>query len=186
MALAAGVTLQMDLFSLIFMVALYSILLQGSLFVPVAKKLDIVDTKGNYLLSFNDFREQAPHSFFRIRVEEDDSWAHKAIRDLPLGSNLLIVLINRGNKSIAPRGSTIIEPGDVIVVSGESYCDDISTEITQQKVGPNDPWANRQIKDLDIPDKVLIVSIVRNYQAITPKGDITILPGDTLSLFRWS
>jgi cell volume regulation protein A len=176
----------MDLFSLIFMVALYSILLQGSLFVLAAKKLGMIDTKGNYLLSFNDFREQAPHSFFRIRVEEDDSWAHRAIRELPLGSSLLIVLINRGNESIAPRGSTVIEPGDVIVVSGESYCDDISTEITQQTIEPGNPWANHQIKDLDIPDKVLIVSIVRNHQAITPKGDITILPGDTLSLFRWN
>ncbi|MDR2672359.1 MAG: potassium/proton antiporter [Coriobacteriales bacterium] len=185
MALAAGVVLQFDLFSLIFMVALYSILLQGSLFVIAAKKLNMIDSEGNYLMSFNDFREQSPQSFFRIRVEEDDSWAHKAIRDIQMGPNLLIVMIRRGDESLAPRGSTVIEPGDVLVLTGESYCEDTSTEITQITVDAANPWSNRQIKDLDMPEKALIVSIVRNNQAITPKGDITILPGDVLTLFGW-
>ncbi|MDR3137029.1 MAG: potassium/proton antiporter [Coriobacteriales bacterium] len=183
MALAAGVVLTIDLFSLIFMVALYSILLQGSLFVWAAKKLNMIDNEGNYLLSFNDFSEQSPQAFFRIRVEEGDNWAHRAIRDIALASTLLIVLIKRGDQSLPPRGSTVIEPGDIMVVSGESYRDDTSTEITQLEIETDNPWANHQIRDLALPHNVLIVGIMRDGRAVIPKGNTTILPNDTLSLF---
>ncbi|MDR2109038.1 MAG: potassium/proton antiporter [Coriobacteriales bacterium] len=186
LALASDVVLQSDLFSMILIVALLSISVQGTLFAPVARKLDMVDDTLDYQLSFNDFQEQSAHSFFRIAVEEDSGWAHRAIRDIPLGSHILIVLIKRGDTTIAPRGDTVVLPGDVLVLAGEQYTGDAHTTITQMLVEASNPWVGHQIKDLHLPETRLIVSIVReDGTAVTPKGRVKIYPEDTLTLFDW-
>jgi cell volume regulation protein A len=186
LALASHVQLQTDIFSLILVVALLSIAVQGTLFTPIARKLNMVDDSSNYLLSFNDFQEQSAHSFFRINVTADNAWANRPIREIPLGSNILIVLIKRGEKTVTPRGDTIVLPGDVLVLSGEQFTGDANTTITQMVVDEDNDWVDLQIKDLKLPENTLIVSIVReDGTAITPKGWVKIHAEDTLTLFNW-
>jgi cell volume regulation protein A len=185
LALASHVQLESDIFSMILIVALLSITVQGTLFTPVARKLDMVDDSTDYLLSFNDFQEQSAHSFFRINVSENNNWANHAIRDIPLGSNILIVLIKRGEQTITPRGDTVILPNDILVLSGEQYTGDSHTTITQMQIEKGHSWAGLQIKDLSLPASTLIVSVVRqDGTAIIPKGWVTIKPDDTLTLFN--
>jgi cell volume regulation protein A len=186
LALSEGVALQYDLFSLIFMVALISILLQGSLFVQAAKRLNMVDTQGNFRLSFNDFILKNQNAFLRVKVGDDDRWVNRALSDIKLGPNLLIVLIMRQGQSIRPHGNTVLKSGDELVVSGESFTEDASTQVNQVAIDADNPWANKQIKDLNLPENTLIVSIERfNGGVVTPKGDTQIDPGDTLTMFDW-
>jgi cell volume regulation protein A len=184
-ALATGVALSVDLFSLIFMVALFSILLQGSLFVSAAKRLDMIDEQGDYLLSFNDFHERSDRSFFEVKIGEDGRFANRALRDINMGPNLLVVFIRRGEESLPARGNTVILPGDTLVISGEAYPGDISTEITQLTVKADSTWAHKHIRELSLPEDALIVSIERGSETITPKGNVQILPGDLLTLYGW-
>ena len=44
-----------DVFHIVFMIVLFSILLQGSLLPLVAKKLDMIDEKGDVMKTFNDY-----------------------------------------------------------------------------------------------------------------------------------
>jgi cell volume regulation protein A len=186
LALAHGVPLQSDLFSLVLIVALISIALQGTLFPAVARRLDLVDAEGDYTLSFNDFQQQSASSFFKLDIPAGHPFAHRAISTLALDANTLIVLIKRGDKTMQPRGDTVIEPGDVLVVSGEPYEGEAGSEISQRYVEPNDDWANKLVRELTLPPNTLIVSIVREDDtAVTPKGWIRILPHDTITLFTW-
>ncbi|MDR0501436.1 MAG: potassium/proton antiporter [Coriobacteriales bacterium] len=186
LALSSEAHLQTDLFSLIFIVALLSITVQGTLFPQMAKWLNMVDTESDYHLSFNDFQEQSAHSFFRIAINEEHGWANRQIKEIPVGDSLLIVMIKRGSRTVTPRGDTKILPGDVVVLSGEQYTGDANTQITQFLVEANSEWSDKQIKDLTIPANTLIVSVVReDGSAVTPKGWVRIHTGDTLTLFNW-
>lgn len=49
-------------------------------------------------------------------VDEASSWAGQNISALPLPPKTLIVLIKRGDSSIVPRGDTIVQSGDVLVL----------------------------------------------------------------------
>lgn len=47
-------------------------------------------------------------------------------------------------------------------------------------VKEQDPIVNQQIKDIDISEEMIISCIIRNSQALIPKGDTFILSGDKL------
>jgi cell volume regulation protein A len=186
LALASGVTLQSDLFSLILIVALLSIAVQGTFFAPVAKRLAMIDEASDYQLAFNDFQEQSSYSFFRIDIKEDGPWANARIRDIPLGESILIVFIKRGASTLPPRGDTVLMPGDMLVLSGEQYNGDSHTQITQMEMDDGNPWAGKLIRDLTLPDNCLIVSIVRSDgTAVIPRGQVRVLAGDMVTLFEW-
>jgi cell volume regulation protein A len=186
LALSSGVPVQSDLISLIFVAVLASILVQGTLFPKVADKLGIIDDQGDYTITFNDFQEESESAFFKVFVPETHDWAGKALKDITIGNSMLVVLIKRGERTVTPRGETVIQPGDVLVISGESYQGDAGTQITRSIIEADDPWANRSIKELELPANTLIVSIVReDGTAITPKGWVKIQPHDTLTLFTW-
>ena len=46
----------------------------------------------------------------------------------------------------------------------------------------DNPWVNKQLKDINMPKNVLILLIKRQEQKIVPKGDTVILPGDLVLL----
>ena len=52
-----AVTTENDIFHIVFMIVLFSILLQGSLLPVVAKKLDMIDKNADVMKTFNDYSE---------------------------------------------------------------------------------------------------------------------------------
>jgi trk system potassium uptake protein len=53
-------------------------------------------------------------------------------------------------------------------------------ETTVRKHGP---WCNREIKDLDLPDECIIVSILRDEKVIYPRGGTMMLENDKVMFF---
>ena len=53
-------------------------------------------------------------------------------------------------------------------------------------VKEQDPIVNQQIKDIDISEEMIISCIIRNNQALIPKGDTFILSGDKLIILSTS
>ena len=45
---------------------------------------------------------------------------NKSIADADISEDVLIVMIKRGGKTILPKGTTIIEDKDVLVVTGDN------------------------------------------------------------------
>lgn len=44
----------------------------------------------------------------------------------------------------------------------------------------NSEYINKQIKELELPKDMLIISVKRDNSYLTPKGDVTLLVGDTI------
>jgi cell volume regulation protein A len=53
-------------------------------------------------------------------------------------------------------------------------------DMFEMQIDANSRAANKRIRDLDLPDDVLISSIVRNGKIIAPRGTSMILPDDIL------
>jgi cell volume regulation protein A len=186
LALVSGAPLESDLFSLIFVVAVLSIVVQGTFFPTVAKRLDLIDAEGDYLLSFNDFQAHSYAAFMKMRVHPEHEWVGRALRDLEIGRESLIVLIKRGGQTIVPNGSTVIAPGDILVMTGESYSEDEDASIEQLVVEEGDPWAGLLISELNLPENTLVVSVEKaDGSLVTPRGFTKIHPGDTVTTMTW-
>ncbi len=56
-------------------------------------------------------------ALYEKTVDENSSWAGKAIADIPSGSRLIITIRRQGSVVI-PRGDTVLMPGDVLVIGG--------------------------------------------------------------------
>ena len=68
MVVISGVETQMDIFHIVFCIALISVAAQGSLLPLVAKKLDVVDESGDVLKTFNDYRDDAEMQLMKVDV----------------------------------------------------------------------------------------------------------------------
>ena len=47
---------------------------------------------------------------------------------------------------------------------------------------PRDRWANAPLRDLGLPEGVIIAAVQRGRDIIVPRGDVVLLPGDNLVL----
>jgi cell volume regulation protein A len=121
-----------------------------------------------------------------MKMHPEHIWVGKALRDLEIGQESLIVLIKRNEQTIAPNGDTVIRPGDILVMTGESYTDDDDVQITQTLIEKGDDWANVLVRDLSLPDNTLIANVTKkDGSSVTPKGWTKIHPGDTVTLITW-
>jgi cell volume regulation protein A len=186
LATTSNVALESDIFSIVVLTAFFSIALQGTLLEQVAQRLNMIDTESDVMQSFTDFQERSERAFLRMEIHPEHIWVGKALRDLEIGQESLIVLIKRGDQTIAPNGDTVITPGDILVMTGESYTDDDDVQITQRVIEKNDDWADVLISDLRLPDNTLIANVKKeDGSSLTPKGWTKIHPGDTVTLITW-
>ena len=185
-AVTYGVPIHNDIFHIIFFVALFSVVVQGSLIPKVAKRLDLIDNKSSVLKTFNDYKEEIGTKLIEVLIDSKSNLANKRIMDSNIPEDILIVMIKREGDVFVPNGSTLILPGDILVVTGNNldkfreYKEEKSTKLMEIAVSKSSHLANKAIVDVDIPGDILIVMIKREGKAIIPNGDTLILPGDIL------
>ena len=99
---------------------MFSVAVQGTLLPKVAEKLDLVDNETTVLKTFTDYREEINTSLMEYIVDKDSSWCGKSIMNANIPEEILVVMIKRKNDVIIPKGSTVIEDGDTMVLSSSS------------------------------------------------------------------
>ena len=116
--LLAGVAEADTIFHLVFFIVLTSVLLQGTLIVPAAKWLKVYDATPPRPspLAYVMRDQTIANDLAEIHVGAGTPAVGKQIVDLHLPPDVLIVLIGRGGDMIVPRGSTVIEEDDTVLV----------------------------------------------------------------------
>ena len=181
-----GVSINNDIFHIIFFIALFSVAVQGTVIPILAKNLDLIDNEESVLKTFNDYKEDKSTRLIEFTIDEHNIMANKTIMDANIPEDILVVMIKRNGDVFVPNGSTGILPGDILVLSGNKlkhfneYNEDKSTTLTEVSVEEKSGLINKSIKDADIPDDVLIVMIKRKGQVLVPNGNTIINPGDIL------
>lgn len=113
-----GVSTNNDIFHIIFFIALFSVVAQGTITPILAKKLDLIDNDESVLKTFNDYKENKSTSLIEFTIDKNNSIANKMIMDANIPEDILVVMIKRNGDVFVPNGSTKILPGDILVLSG--------------------------------------------------------------------
>ncbi|WP_300696879.1 potassium/proton antiporter [uncultured Clostridium sp.] len=181
-----GVTINNDIFHIIFFIALFSVAVQGTIIPRMAKRLDLIDNEESVLRTFNDYKEDKSTRLIEFTIDEHNAIANKTIMDANIPEDILVVIIKRDGDVFVPNGSTEILPKDILVLSGNKlkhfneYKEEKSTTLTEFSIETKSSLINKPIKDANIPDDVLIVMIKREGEVIVPNGNTVILPEDIL------
>ena len=185
-AIMAVQTLKSDtrFFHIIFFVVLLSLLLQGSLLPAAAKRFDMIDLSNDVMKTFTDYSEELPVQFIQLTLAEDNEWVGKRIFELFLPLQFLFLLIVRGEQKLVPKGSTLLEAGDSLILCAPAIQTRNAMQLSEIEIDKSSEYLHCHIRDIKLPRGEIIFLIQRGNQSIIPNGQTEILAGDVLMLTR--
>ena len=185
-AIMAVQTLKSDtrFFHIIFFVVLLSLLLQGSLLPFAAQRFDMIDLSNDVMKTFTDYSEELPVQFIQLTLAEDNEWVGKHISELSLPLQFLFLLIVRGEQKLVPKGSTLLEAGDSLILCAPAIQTRNAMQLSEIEIDKSSEYLHCRIRDIKLPRGEIIFLIQRGNQSIIPNGQTEILAGDVLMLTR--
>ena len=168
-----------SVFHIIFGIVLLSIAIQGTLIPWVAGKLDMIDQNANVLKTFNDY-EEVNVQFVELPLHHEHPWNGKAISDISLVPDMLMILVRRGVKALIPGGDTVLQEGDRVVLSAPSFQGDHGIPLFEKEIGQRSKWVGKTISEYSTNPRELIILIQRGEGTVIPRGDTVLESGDVL------
>jgi cell volume regulation protein A len=104
------------IFNAVFFVVLVSAIVQGTTLERVARGLGLIRPAPPVPEVPLEVPEQSELDLVEFSVSPGDAVDGSAVRELGLPRDALIAVINRGRRSVPPRGSTVVEAGDRLFV----------------------------------------------------------------------
>lgn len=120
--------------------------------------------------------------FIMISIEENHTWVNKKIKEIVLPPELIVVTVIRNGEIIIPKGDTVLKVEDEVVLGALEYQDDLDIKLKEFSITEEHPWRGHHIRDVQIPDDTVIVSVLRRGDAIIPKGSTLIQKGDLITV----
>lgn len=168
-----------DVYHVTLTVVLLSIAIQGTLLPYISKKLKMIDESGDVMKTFSDYSDDEDIQFIRLDIANGHKWIGRSVKELSLIPGMLLVLIRRGGKPILPNGDTVIEEGDVAVLSASGYRDRGDTITMREiEITPRHKWKNAAVSELNLRENTLLLMIKRGDGTIIPRGDTVIHEND--------
>lgn len=124
-AVTAGVEKSLLIFNIVFFIVITSVALQGTTLMVLAKWLHLdkaVRAARRYPLEL-ELTENFKNELVEVLIPDNCPQANKRIVEIGFPKNALIVMIERDKKYITPNGSTVIKPGDNLLVMTNSSRD---------------------------------------------------------------
>lgn len=110
-----------DIFNVVFIVSLMSLILQGMSLTPVAKWLNLSYPEDPEVESFGMELPEEMGMLSDHIVSPDDLSAGKTLREMHLPHGIRVMMVKREGKFLVPHGSMELMEGDhLIIVMGES------------------------------------------------------------------
>lgn len=120
--LTAGHPQARYMFNVIFFVVLTSVMIQGKTLAWFAKFLKIdeaVREAKNWTLNFDITPASGTDETYEVDLPEDAAAIGTAVKDLRFPDGVTILLINRGDKYMIPKGGTVLEHDDTLLLFGD-------------------------------------------------------------------
>lgn len=146
--LMAGYEHSMMVFHVVFFTVLTSVLIQGTLLMPVARWLKVDEplaSRPRFSLEI-ERQGQAQGETREVEILPNMAAVGKTVADLGVPSDVLILLIGRGDGFVVPRGQTTIEPYDTLLMLGDP---DTLREASEIVVSPTPTKRKRVIPKMD-------------------------------------
>ncbi|MDR1782288.1 MAG: potassium/proton antiporter [Bacilli bacterium] len=107
------------IFNIVFVVCILSVVIQGSLFIVIAKQLDVIEDDKLSLTKIYDESGKITAEMLEVVIPNNSKAVNKMIVDLDLPDDILIVMIKREGKVIIPRGNVKIMAHDSLLFAGD-------------------------------------------------------------------
>lgn len=117
--LLEGIDKSDTIFHLVFFIVFTSILLQGTTLYPLAKWLQLEAPVSKKQARAIRLSEDVKSELIELVVPKDSAVVGKKIVELGFPKNSLIVLINRQKNYLTPRGNTVLEVGDKLMIMSD-------------------------------------------------------------------
>ena len=179
MAVNGSVSLENDLFHIVFFIVLFSILVQGTLLPTVARRLNMIDSSGDVMKTFTDYADEVPIQYIQFVLNKGHDWVNKRISQVVLPPESILVLIIRNGEKVIPRGDTRLLPGDTIVISGRAGSKVKGVNLVEKELDEGSEWVNKRISEVP-KNHNLIVMVKRNGNVLIPRGNTVLNAGDIL------
>ena len=176
-------SMKYDIFHIVFVVALISVTLQGSLLPINAKRTSMIDNLSDVRKTFNDYQQEAAITLNKILIQNSHPWIGNSLKEINLSDNSLILVINRDNEKIFPKGETILQEGDEILIGTTVVKSNYDISLSETLIDKNSEWVNKKIKEIEFPSNFLIAIIKRDTASFVPNGDTEIKEGDTIVFY---
>jgi cell volume regulation protein A len=119
--LAAKIPHAGEIFSLVFFVTTFSLLLQGSSMAWVARKLGLLSRQREKVRFPIEFNPSEPLSkrLVEVQLNEQSPLIGRSLVQLQLPKDILVLLIERQGEVVVPRGATTLTSQDTLLVLTE-------------------------------------------------------------------
>lgn len=135
------------------------------------------------LKTVSSYSDEFDIRFITLRVQEGHPWEKLTVAEILLPPGMILAVISRGNQTIVPRGDTVLETGDKLILGAEGFKDEIGIKLKELILRERHPWAGRMIKNLNISRQTLIVMVRRGDKIIIPDGSLILQAGDMVILY---
>ena len=180
LVVAQSTEFKYDLFHIVFVVVLLSIIFQGTLLPYFARKFDMIDRYSDVRKTFNDFQQESAITLNKIMIKNSHPWLNCKVKDVALSDNALILLIKRNNEKIVPNGETEFCENDEILIGTTVINSNEEINLCETIIDKNHEWLNKKISEINCGEGFLIALIKRGENYFVPNGDSEILLDDTL------
>jgi potassium/hydrogen antiporter len=116
--LLAGLPKSEMIFNIVFFIVISSVLLQGTTILLVARWLDLTEADMEITKSPIEFElmENINKELVNVEIPNGSQVVGKQIVDVHFPEDALVILVNRQGEFIVPRGATVLEAGDMMLL----------------------------------------------------------------------
>lgn len=184
MVVASNDNISFDIFHIVFMVALFSVAIQGTLIPKIAELLNMVDDSDDVRKTFNDYQEESAITLMRMFIPEGHNWENRTLSEINTPTDSLVIMIMRNDETIIPRGDTVILSGDSVILSVPAYEPSGQENLEEISITKDHDWCDKHIHELNLPSNLLIALIKRGDNNLIPSGDTLIHENDIVVTCR--
>ena len=131
----------------------------------------------------SEYGQASDVHFIQVYLRKRDAWVGKTIRDAGLPGGVIAAAIQRGGRIVMPRGDTVLEAGDTLVLGAQGFRNDQHIDLKEITLRRQNPWVGQHLRERDISRRTLIVLVRRDGKALIPHGDLRLREGDTVVLY---
>ncbi|HCA40086.1 MAG TPA: potassium/proton antiporter, partial [Aminobacterium sp.] len=111
-----------EIFNVVFFIVLTSVLLQGKTLMPLARFLKVdkpLVLRARYPLEFDKTENDVRSETREFEILPSADVVGEPLENLGLPKDALVLLVRRDNQFLVPRGHTVLQPYDTLLVLGE-------------------------------------------------------------------
>ena len=184
LVVAQSVEFKYDLFHIVFVVVLLSIIFQGTLLPYFARKTNMIDRYSDVRKTFNDFQQESAINLNKIKIKNSHPWLNCKVKDVTLSDNSLILFIKRDGEKIVPCGETEFFENDEILIGTTVIDSKDEIDLCETIIDKDHEWLDKKISEIDCGCNFLIALIKRSEEYFVPNGESKILLNDTLIFYE--